>query len=49
MAAEPWRPSILVDQFMALTRDQQEFFMSLLPNWHFTIDELLEATVALCD
>ena len=39
----------LVDRFLGLTRDQQEFFMALLPNWHFDVDELIEATIALSD
>lgn len=38
-----------VDRFLELSRDQQEFFMSLLPSWHFAVTELIEATIALCD
>jgi hypothetical protein len=38
-----------VDRFLELTRTQQEFFMSLLPSWHFAVTELIEATIALCD
>jgi hypothetical protein len=44
-----WAPARQVDRFMTLSRDQQEFFMSLLPNWHFSVDELIEATICLCD
>lgn len=43
------RPDLLVEQFLELTRTQQEFFMSLLPNWHFAVAELIDATIALSD
>ena len=42
-------PARQVARFLSLTPDQQEFFMSLLPNWHFSVDELLEATVLLAE
>ena len=38
-----------VDLFMGLTQDQKEFFMSLLPNWYFSVEELVEAVKALSD
>lgn len=41
--------SRLVDRFIGLSREQQEFFMALLPNWHFSVDELIEATIALSE
>ena len=42
-------PARAVDRFLALSRDQQEFFMGLLPNWYFGVDELIDATIALSD
>jgi hypothetical protein len=44
-----WAPARQVDRFMTLSRDQQEMFMSLLPNWYFTVDELIEAVKSLSD
>lgn len=38
-----------VDLFMDLSQEQKEFFMSLLPNWYFSVEELVEAVKALCD
>lgn len=38
-----------VDLFMELTQEQKEFFMSLLPSWYFTVEELVEAVKALSD
>ena len=42
-------PARQVDRFLGLTRDQQEFFMGLLPNWHFSVEDLIEATIALSE
>jgi hypothetical protein len=44
-----WAPARQVDLFLELSRDQQEFFMSLLPNWYFSVEELIEAVKALSD
>jgi hypothetical protein len=38
-----------VSLFMGLTQDQKEFFMSLLPNWYFSVEELVEAVKSLSD
>jgi hypothetical protein len=43
----PSQPARLVARFLSLTPDQQEFFMALLPNWHFTVDELIDASIYL--
>jgi len=42
-------PDKHVDAFLAMSREQQELFMSLLPNWYFPVEELLDAVKALSD
>jgi len=41
------RASKQVALFQELTDDQKEFFMALLPNWYFSVEELIEATKLL--
>jgi hypothetical protein len=44
-----WLPAQQVDRFLGIPRDQQEMFMSLLPHWYGSIDELFDAVKSLND
>jgi hypothetical protein len=43
------RGAALVAAFQAMTADQKEFFMLMLPNWYFSVEELMETAKLLSD